>query len=377
MVRMQRRLLLVALCLGACRSEPIAPGDGAATPPSSGARLPGVDSAGSSGDGAPVTGGTPGADEDPAGAVAGLTPSTDADGSGGVAGTPSADAGSSGADVGASSAPDAGVRLAPGSLAVSWMHGAPSCAQSTDPELQVHAYNATTYILRQDKCRTFEAPFVYLLLGAQTALLLDTGATNSVGLRDTVLSLTGARSLLVAHSHAHADHVASDNRFRGQPGTTVVGTSLAAVQQAFGFSPWPSDTAELDLGGRVLDVLAIPGHEQTHIALYDRETGLLLTGDTLYPGLLFITDWTTYRASVRRLAAFVASHPVSHVLGAHIEMTSTARINYPYQTVYQPSEHVLQLDAAHVRELDAALTALGASPPAGPVALDDFVIDPQ
>jgi glyoxylase-like metal-dependent hydrolase (beta-lactamase superfamily II) len=243
--------------------------------------------------------------------------------------------------------------------------------------LQLHAYNATTYILRQDKCRTFEAPFVYLLLGARTALLLDTGATNSVGLRDAVLPLAGARSLLVAHTHAHADHVASDNRFRGQASTTVIGTSLAAVQQAFGLDPWPSDTAELDLGGRVLDVLAIPGHEQTHIALYDRETGLLFSGDTLYPGLLFIEDWTTYRASVRRLAEFVATHPVSHVLGAHIEMTSTPGVSYPYRTTYQPNEHVLELDAAHVLELDTALTALGVAPPPGQVALDHFVIVPQ
>jgi hydroxyacylglutathione hydrolase len=358
---MQRRAWLMALCLGACRSEPAAPGGGTATPPSI-ASLPNGSAGSSSGAGAPVTGGTPSTGEDPAGDIALRT---------------RGDAGSSEEDAGAPSAPDAGVRPVPGSLEVSWMHGAQNCAQSTDPELQVHAYNATTYIFRQDKCRTFEAPFVYLLLGAQTALLLDTGATNSAGLRDAVLPLTGTRSLLVAHSHAHTDHVASDSRFRGQPGTTVVGTSLAAVQQAFGLNPWPSDTAELDLGGRVLDVLAIPGHEQTHIALYDRETGLLLTGDTLYPGLLFISDWAAYRGSVRRLAEFVASHPVSHVLGAHVEMTSTARINYPYQTVYQPSEHVLQLDAAHVLELDAALTALGASPPVGPVALDDFVIDPQ
>ena len=257
------------------------------------------------------------------------------------------------------------------------MHGAQSCAQSTDPELQVHAYNATTYILRQDKCRTFEAPFVYLLLGTDRALLLDTGATNSVGLRNAVTPLVGARSLLVAHSHAHGDHVASDGRFRNQPNTTLVGTSLAAVQQAFGLNPWPTASAQLDLGDRVLDVLAIPGHEQTHIALYDRETGLLLTGDTLYPGLLFIEDWTTYRASVHRLAEFVAAHPISHVLGAHIEMTSTARVSYPYQTVYQPAEHVLQLTAAHVLELDAALTTLGASPPPAPVAHDDFVIYPQ
>jgi len=30
-----------------------------------------------------------------------------------------------------------------------------------------------------------------------------------------------------------------------------------------------------------------------------------------------------------------------------------------------------------VAELDAALTALGATPPSQPVAHDDFVIDPQ
>ena len=269
------------------------------------------------------------------------------------------------------------VKLVPGSLVVSWMHGAADCAQSTDPELQLHAYNATTFILRQDKCRTYEAPFVYLLLGADRALLLDTGATNSAGLRDAVLPLLGERALLVAHTHAHGDHVASDARFRGQPGTTLVGTGVAAVQAAFGIEAWPADASEIDLGGRVLDVLAIPGHEPSHIALYDRETGLLFTGDTLYPGLLFIDDWTAYRASVRRLAAFVSTHPIAHVLGAHVEMTSTPGVNYAYGTIYQPAEHVLELDAAHVLELDGALQELGPTPPRAPVAHADFMIDPQ
>jgi hypothetical protein len=58
-------------------------------------------------------------------------------------------------------------------------------------------------------------------------------------------------------------------------------------------------------------------------------------------------------------------------------MTATAKQNYAYGTTYQPNEHVLQLDAAHVAELDAALTSLGPTPPASPVAHDDFVIDPQ
>jgi glyoxylase-like metal-dependent hydrolase (beta-lactamase superfamily II) len=267
--------------------------------------------------------------------------------------------------------------LVPGSLAVSWMHGSQTCSQNTDPEVQVHAYNATTYIIRQNKCRTFEAPFIYVLLGSQTALVLDTGATTTATLRDTIKPLIGTRAMFVAHTHAHGDHIASDPRFAGQPGITVVGTTRSAVQAAFGITTWPTDQSTFDLGGRVLDVLAIPGHEATHIALYDRETGLLLTGDSLYPGLLFINNWTEYRTSMHRLAVFAAAHPIAHVLGAHIEMTSTPKLVYPYGTTFQPEEHVLELTAAHVAELDAALTALGPTPPAQPVAHDDFVLDPQ
>jgi len=267
--------------------------------------------------------------------------------------------------------------LTPGSLTVSWMHGSANCAANTDPEVQVHAYNATTHIIRQNKCRTFEAPFLYVLQGTTGALVLDTGATTTVTVRDTVRGLIGTRALTVAHSHAHGDHIASDARFSGQPNTTVVGTARASVQAAFGITTWPMGTGTIDLGGRVLDVLAIPGHEQTHIAIYDRQTGLLLTGDTLYPGLLFINDWTMYRISIGRLAQFVATHPIAHVLGAHVEMTSTPKVNYAYGTTYQPAEHVLQLTAANVLELDAALTALGATPPAQPIKYDHFVVDPQ
>lgn len=288
----------------------------------------------------------------------------------------SADAGTNGGDAtGTRDAANGG--LEGGSLAVSWMHGSQNCTTNTDPEVQVHAYNASVHIIRQNKCKTFEAPFIYLIEGSTTALVLDTGATSTTTLRDTVRGLIGGKPLIVAHTHAHGDHTASDSRFSGQPSTTLVATTVSAVQSAFSIATWPTSAGTIDLGDRVLDVLAIPGHEATHIALYDRRTGLLLTGDTLYPGLLFINDWATYRTSVHRLAEFAASHEISHVLGAHVEMTSTPKQVYPYGTTYQPAEHVLELSASHVAELDAALTALGATPPSQPVAHDDFVIDPQ
>lgn len=272
---------------------------------------------------------------------------------------------------------DSSAGLEPGSLTVSWMHGSQNCASNTDPELQVHAYNPTVHILRQNKCDTFEAPFIYVIQGTTKALAIDTGATTTTTLRDTIRGLVGTKQLIVAHSHGHGDHVASDSRFTGQPNTTLVATTVSAVQAQFSIATWPTSQGTLDLGDRVLDVLAIPGHETTHIAIYDRKTGLLFTGDTLYPGLLFINDWSTYRTSVQRLAQFVTAHPVAHVLGAHIEMTSTPKQVYPYGTTYQPAEHVLQLSASHVTELDTALTQLGPSPPAQPVAHDDFIIDPQ
>src|SRR6185503_6890655 len=107
--------------------------------------------------------------------------------------------------------------------------------------------------------------------------------------------------------------------FSGQPNTTVVAKNQSAIQAAFGIATWPTSQGSIDLGGRVLDAIAIPGHEAQHIALYDRNTGLLLTGDTLYPGFLFIPDWPTYHDSVIRLADFAATRPIAHVLGAHIE----------------------------------------------------------
>ena len=264
--------------------------------------------------------------------------------------------------------------LEPGSLDVTWIHGAPNCNASPDPEWQRHVYNATTLIFRQSKCEDFEGPFVYLLVGETRALLLDTGATNTPGLRDLVRAEIGTKPLVVAHKPAHGHHVASDTQFAGQPSTLVVGRDRGSVEATFGLAPWPTATGTYELGGRTLDVLAIPGHEGTHIAIYDRRTGLLLTGDSLYPGMLFINDWATYRTSIARLAQFAAGKAIAHVLGAHVEMTATPGQAYPYGTTYQPNEHVLQLAPAHLVELDAALTAIGDSPRRQ--VNDDFIIDP-
>ena len=64
----------------------------------------------------------------------------------------------------------------PGSLDVHWNEGALDCSATPQDPLQVHNYEPQTFILRQSPCADFEANFIYLLIGSDKALLIDTGA---------------------------------------------------------------------------------------------------------------------------------------------------------------------------------------------------------
>ena len=270
-----------------------------------------------------------------------------------------------------------------------WIHGSDPCAGNRDPAFEVRAYNEDTYIIRENKCINYEGPFIYLLFGADHVLMQDTGAPPDdpavrFPIGDTVRGVIsgwakrhGGRTpkLLVTHSHAHGDHIGGDRQFAGRPDTTVVGTSVEDVRQFFAISRWPEDAATLDLGGRVLDVMAIPGHEPTSVAIYDRATKLLFTGDTLYPGRLYVRDWPAFKASVARLAAFVRAHDISAVLGTHIEMSSKPGVDYPTGTTYQPDEHGLALKPDAVLELAAAVAKMKDTPVRE--VHDDFIIVPR
>ena len=250
---------------------------------------------------------------------------------------------------------------------VDWMHGSPDCGKNADPAVQVFRYDDRTWILRQNKCLNFEAPFIYLLLGDERAFMQDTGAVpDSDGVRvavDRILAEHGAGlELLVTHSHGHRDHVAGDPQFEGRPNTTIAAGDVAGVREMFGITDWPNQAVELDLGGRILDVIPIPGHQDSHVAVYDRRTAILLTGDTLYPGRLYVRDWAAYRTSISRLVAFTRTRRISWVLGTHVEMSTEPGIDYPVRTTYQPSERPLQLRLAHLIELGQALDAIGDEP---------------
>jgi glyoxylase-like metal-dependent hydrolase (beta-lactamase superfamily II) len=278
----------------------------------------------------------------------------------------------------------AGSPVEPGVLPARWSTGGPNCLEL--PAWQIHEYNPSFYILRESGCIHYEKPFLYLIFGRDKALLEDTGAGN-VETAPVVMDLiarwgarnkrTGPVPLVVLHSHSHGDHTAGDPGFKDLPDVQVVSATVAALQKAFAIRTWPTDVVPIDLGGRVLDLIPIPGHDVAGIALYDRQTGILLTGDSVYPGRLYVTDaaFPAFVASHRRLVEFTRDKPVAHVLGTHIEQTSTPFLDYPRGTKYQPDEHVLELNRGVLLELDAALTSLNGKP--ARVVLRDVILSPQ
>lgn len=261
-------------------------------------------------------------------------------------------------------------RLAPDAhpLKVKWIHGSPEPKYNTDPDIQLYAYDENTIILRQNVAVSFEAPFMFLLFGESRAVLLDTGATESVQyfpLRRTVDGLIDewlakhpsveSYPLLVLHTHSHGDHTAGDAQFADRPDTVVVSALLENVFPYFGFDETPDAVIPVELGGRVLEALATPGHHKAAITFYDSATGILFTGDTVYPGRLYVFDWDAFDRTIDRLIDFCADHPITHVLGCHIEMSTTAGQDYPVGFSYHPDEHALELTPEHLHLLRATL----------------------
>jgi YVTN family beta-propeller protein len=274
----------------------------------------------------------------------------------------------------------AGVAL--GTLPNSWQSGGPNCAEL--PKWQTHEYNADVFILRESGCTHFEKPFLYLIFGTERALLLDTGAgeVDTAGVVTDLIAQWSRRNnkttaipLTVVHSHAHGDHTAGDAQFKGLLNVQFVAAAAAEIQKAFGITRWPADVGHIDLGARTVDVIPIPGHNDASIALYDRLTGVLLTGDSFYPGRLYVSDFPAFVASNQRLVDFTRDRPVSHILGAHIEQKRTAFIDYPRGTAYQPDEHSLELSRGDLLELNEALLRANGKPEK--IVLRDMTVVPR
>jgi glyoxylase-like metal-dependent hydrolase (beta-lactamase superfamily II) len=272
---------------------------------------------------------------------------------------------------------------APGDLDVTWIHGVRR-GQGSEPPFQAHRFDPHTVVVRQSKQLTAEAPFLYLRFGAERAVLFDTGAAKTSAdnpLRETIDRIVDAwlaehprdqYELVVAHTHSHGDHVAGDGQFAGRAATTVVGHELSDVQAFFGFTDWPEEVVDFDLGGRVLELTGSPGHHPTTLTIHDPWSGFLLTADNVLPGRIYAFDFPEYLSSIERTVEFASTRRVSHVMGCHIEMTRRPKRDYPLGCRYQPDEAPLQMTVEQLVAVRDAARSVRDIP--GAHAFDDFVI---
>ncbi len=280
--------------------------------------------------------------------------------------------------------PDGG-GLERGVLPARWLSQGNKCMEI--PDWQIHEYNKDFYILRQSPCTDFEKPLIFLFFGKDKALLADTGSANgnlAPSLKiamDRWLARNHRSSipLIVTHTHSHEDHTWGDKAVQAMNDpafpVTFVASDIEAQKKFYGIKNWPTDVVQYDLGGRILDIIPIPGHTHEDLAFYDRNTGVLLTGDTLYPGRIFVEHFAEFQESVARLAKWTEGKPIAHTLGDHIEQTTTPFLDYPEGTLFQPEEHELALPVGSLIELRDALLSMNGKPRR--LAMRDFSIYPM
>jgi glyoxylase-like metal-dependent hydrolase (beta-lactamase superfamily II) len=166
-------------------------------------------------------------------------------------------------------------------------------------------------------------------------VLFDTG--NGIGNIKAIVDRLTDKPIQVLNSHSHFDHIGGNHYFseilsvstkftlnnsngvkndqvtlEASPEALCRGLPDGVTQQNHQIKPFTithkiKDGDVLDLGGLKLEVLHIPGHTDDSIALLERDSGYLWSGDSFYEGPIWLffpeTDLKSYKKSMARLAA--------------------------------------------------------------------------
>ena len=139
----------------------------------------------------------------------------------------------------------------------------------------------------------------FLVLGEKKAMLVDSG----FGHEDLMTVVTGLTTLpiMLVNTHADRDHVMGNQYFD----TAYMHPAeydryhSAVGKDAPVEALWEGDV--VDLGGVQLEVILIPGHTPGSIVLLDRENRILIGGDSVQGGMVFMVG------AGRNLSGYIGS----------------------------------------------------------------------
>lgn len=163
------------------------------------------------------------------------------------------------------------------------------------------------------------AIFQFSLFGINTYVVFDP-ATDRCAIvdpgmstpeeRQAILNFIKAKDLQVTHiinTHLHLDHAVGDMWAAATFDVPVLahkddeslGKRLRQQAEAFGvpgqvddvvITSYLTDGEEIKIGDGTLKVLHVPGHSPGGVALYDKEGGYVIAGDSLFNGSIGRTD---------------------------------------------------------------------------------------
>ena len=145
---------------------------------------------------------------------------------------------------------------------------------------------------------------IFLLAGKDRALVIDTGMTG-LNVPAEVRKHTDL-PLKMLNTHADRDHIASNNYFSELYMHPSEAAFYHNVQHGTGKIIPVFDGDVIDLGGRVLEIIHLPGHTPGSITVLDRSSRCLIGGDPIQEdGDIYMfgshRDMEAYVASLARL----------------------------------------------------------------------------
>lgn len=163
---------------------------------------------------------------------------------------------------------------------------------------------------------------MFLLTGTKEALLIDSGM-NTPNAKEIAESITDLPVKLL-NTHADGDHISGNEafenfymhpleegnyRFRGRTGTII------SVQQG----------DVLDLGDRPLEIIDLPGHTPGSIAILDVKNRVLIGGDSIQDGRIFMfgkhRNLPEYIASLEKLSAYEGRFDTVYASHSSVEVS--------------------------------------------------------
>lgn len=161
----------------------------------------------------------------------------------------------------------------------------------------IYVINKNTWRIEDNGVRFF------LLEGKKSALLIDTGM-NTPDAKEIARTLT-AKPLLLINTHGDPDHTSGNEAFDSFFMSPLEKNNYSQFRKNVDSMMPVNNKDVIDLGGRELEIISLPGHTPGSIAILDISSRVLYGGDAIQNGHIFMfgqyRDMKTYISSLKSL----------------------------------------------------------------------------